>query len=51
MAVSVTLIFATLHLLSIRNEILRRRLRRLMLTAAADREPATRLAPAEAVLS
>ena len=50
MATSFTLIFATLHVLSIRNEILRRRLRRMMLAAAQDREPAARLAPAEAVL-
>jgi len=51
MAASFTLIFATLHVLSIRNEVLRRRLRRLMLAAAQDREPAARLAPAEAVPS
>ena len=46
MAVAFTLTFATLHVASIRNEILRRRVRRLMLAAAADREPAARLAPA-----
>jgi heme exporter protein C len=37
MALAFTLLFATLHLLAIRNEILRRRLRRLsILTADAD---------------
>ena len=49
MAVSFTAIFTTLHLMSIRNEVLRRRLRRLMLAAAADREPVSRMAPAEAL--
>ncbi len=49
MAVGFTLGFTTLHLLSIRNEILRRRLRRLMLLAAADREPAARLVPSDAL--
>ncbi|RYC30840.1 heme ABC transporter permease [Lichenibacterium minor] len=47
MAVGFTLLFATLHIASIRNEILRRRVRRLMLAAAADREPAARLAPSD----
>ena len=50
MAVSFTLTFTTLHLMSIRNEVLRRRLRRLMLAAAADREPAARMVTAEAVM-
>ncbi len=36
MAVSYTLIFATLHILSIRNEILRRKVRRLLLASAAE---------------
>ena len=49
MAVSFTLIFVTLHVASIRNEVLRRRLRRLMLAAAADREPAARMVTAEAL--
>ena len=49
MAVSFTAIFTTLHLMSIRNEILRRRLRRLMLAAAADREPVSRMTHAEAL--
>ena len=49
MAVSFTAIFTTLHLMSIRNEVLRRRLRRLMLAAAADREPVSRMSPAEAL--
>ncbi len=49
MAVSFTAIFTTLHLASIRNEVLRRRLRRLMLAAAADREPVSRMTPAEAL--
>ncbi len=49
MALAFTLIFVTLHLASIRNEILRRRVRRLMLAAAADREPAARPVPGEAV--
>ena len=48
MAAAFTLIFATLHIAGIRNEILRRRLRRLMLAAAADREPPGRLAAREA---
>ena len=48
MAVSFTLIFATLHILSIRNEILRRRVRRLRLAAAADRPTTAVLVPAEA---
>ena len=45
MAVAFTLIFLTLHVVSIRNEVLRRRLRRLMLAAAADREPVSRMSP------
>ena len=49
MALAFTLVFATLHLLSIRNEVLRRRVRRLMLLAAADREPAARLAASDAL--
>ncbi len=42
MAGAFTLVFVTLHVVGIRNEILRRRLRRLMLAAAADRAPAGR---------
>ncbi len=49
MAVSFTGIFTTLHLMSIRNEVLRRRLRRLMMAAAADREPISRMATVEAL--
>ena len=48
MALAFTLGFATLHIASIRNEVLRRRVRRLMLAAAADREPAARLVPSDA---
>ncbi len=36
MAIAATLLFLTLHLMAIRNEILRRRLRRLSIIAAAD---------------
>ena len=49
MALGFTLGFTTLHLAAIRNEILRRRLRRLMLLAAADREPAARLVASDAL--
>ena len=38
MALAFTLLFLTLHLLAIRNEILRRRVRRLTMLAA-NREP------------
>ena len=48
MALSFTLIFATLHVLSIRNEILRRKVRRLLLAAAADRPATAVLMPAGA---
>ncbi|WP_237477471.1 heme ABC transporter permease [Lichenibacterium dinghuense] len=55
MALGFTLLFATLHVAAIRNEVLRRRLRRMMLLAAADRDPASRhavaVAAAEAVPS
>ncbi len=49
MAVGFTLLFTTLHVAAIRNEVLRRRVRRLTLLAAADREPAARPSPAPAV--
>ncbi len=49
MALAFTLGFVTLHLASIRNEVLRRRLRRLMLAAAAEGDPVVRLAPAAAL--
>ena len=46
MAVAFTLLFITLHLMAIRNEILRRRLRRLSMLAASASEPqATRALP------
>ncbi len=48
MAVSFTLIFTSLHLVSIRNEILRRRVRRLMLASAAEPPSLAVLTPAEA---
>ena len=57
MALGFTLGFVTLHLVLVRNEVMRRRLRRLMLAAAADREPESpRMSPptppsAEAVAS
>ncbi|MDB5572640.1 MAG: heme exporter protein CcmC [Hyphomicrobiales bacterium] len=38
MAIGMTLLFVTLHLMAIRNEILRRRLRRLSILAAEDGE-------------
>jgi heme exporter protein C len=41
MAVAFTCLFITLHLMAIRNEILRRRLRRLSVLAAAVDEPAS----------
>ena len=40
MAVSFTLIFATLHVMAIRNEILRRKVRRLLMLSAAAEAPA-----------
>ena len=40
MALAYTLLFATLHVMAIRNEILRRRVRRLAMTLAAAGEPA-----------
>jgi heme exporter protein C len=46
MALAFTLLFATLHLMAIRNEILRRRLARLTMIAAAEGDAlAPRLAP------
>ena len=45
MAVAFTLIYLALHLAAMRNEILRRRLRRLAILAAAD-VPARAAAPA-----
>jgi heme exporter protein C len=46
MAVAFTCLFVTLHLMAIRNEILRRRLRRLsMLAASASERPMTRAIP------
>jgi heme exporter protein C len=36
MALGATLLFLTLHLMAVRNEILRRRLRRLSIQAAAE---------------
>ncbi len=47
MAVSFTLIFATLHIAAIRNEILRRKVRRLMLVSAAEPPPAAVFTPAK----
>ena len=41
MALGATFLFLTLHLMAIRNEILRRRLRRLSINAAGASEPAT----------
>jgi heme exporter protein C len=38
MAVAYTLLFAALHLMAIRNEILRRRIARLTMVAAARRD-------------
>ena len=38
MAIAATLLFLTLHLMAIRNEILRRRLRRLSILAARETE-------------
>ncbi len=48
MAVSFTLIFATLHIAAIRNEVLRRKVRRLMLVSAAEPPPAAVFTPAKA---
>jgi heme exporter protein C len=39
MAVAFTLLFLTLHLMAIRNEILRRRVARLTMIAAAEGDP------------
>jgi heme exporter protein C len=39
MALAFTLLFVTLYLMAIRNEILRRRLRRLSILAAGEQEP------------
>ena len=43
MALAATFLFLTLHLMAVRNEILRRRLRRLSIVAAADETPGHRL--------
>jgi heme exporter protein C len=40
MALAYTLLFMTLHVMSVRNEIMRRRVRRLAITRAADGEAA-----------
>jgi heme exporter protein C len=47
MAVGFTFLFTTLHLMSIRNEILRRRIRRLSMLAASKGEAG--LAPRQPV--
>jgi heme exporter protein C len=47
MALSFTLLFAALHLAAMRNEILRRRLRRLAILAAADAAPRVTVSPVE----
>src|SRR5246127_4976282 len=48
MALAYTLLFATLHVMAVRNEIMRRRVRRLAITLAAAGEPAmARMLPAE----
>lgn len=49
MAVSFTLMFTMLHLMSIRNEILRRRVRRLMLARAAEAPSQATFTTAEVV--
>jgi heme exporter protein C len=49
MALAYTLLFVTLHVMAVRNEIMRRRVRRLAITLAAASEPAmVRMLPAEA---
>jgi heme exporter protein C len=45
MALAFTFLFITLYLMAIRNEILRRRLHRLTLLAAAAQEPAPAAQP------
>jgi heme exporter protein C len=45
MAVAATLLFLTLHLMAIRNEILRRRLRRLTMLAAEQGDTPPDIAP------
>jgi heme exporter protein C len=47
MALAFTLLFVALHLAAMRNEILRRRLRRLAILAAADAAPPIAIVPAE----
>jgi heme exporter protein C len=47
MAVAFTLLFFTLHLMAVRNEILRRRLRRLAILAASAEEPLDALEAAQ----
>jgi len=47
MAVAFTLLFFTLHLMAVRNEILRRRLRRLTILAASAEEPLDALEAAQ----
>ena len=46
MALAFTLLFVTLHLMATRNEILRRRLRRLTILAAHEESPRASMAPA-----
>ena len=48
MAVGFTLVFADQHILSPRNEVLRRKVRRLLLANAAESPPTAILTPAEA---
>jgi len=47
MAIGFTLLFVALHLAAMRNEILRRRLRRLAILAAADAAPPIAIVPAK----
>ena len=47
MAIGFTLLFVALHLAAMRNEILRRRLRRLAILAAADAAPPIAIVPVE----
>lgn len=49
MAIAYTMLFFTLHLMAIRNEILRRRLRRLTILAASAAEHEHRVAPGSAL--
>jgi heme exporter protein C len=48
MALAYTLLFLALHVMAVRNEIMRRRVRRLAITLAAAGEPAmARMLPAQ----